>query len=395
VRLASRSWLVPVPVWALAALVGGASAFIFAWAFHADWISDLGLHVATVKAMLATHTVPGDPLYFGLLAALAGFQQSTAALNVATVAVLGVAVGAKYLISAWIALRETESDGLRLRVSGETVLVLLLALLPFAFSLPTNNVFLGQEPPNVFHSSTTIFLMPFALLLFYFSAQYLRTAGPGWLYASGGLALLNVLAKPSFVLAMIVVLPIAALIRFRASRELWRAWGLVAFMALLVVGQYLYIYKTGSGEKLQEAAGLVSTVPSHLRIDPFHVWSHYSSNIPLSFLASFLFPLVALAIYGRRILEYDLVRYAFALLVVSLAIFILLTETGSREFDGNFGWQVIISSYIAFLVTLIRVWDLRYERAVALQAVVWTAFAAHVVAGALFLHYYFAHHSYI
>jgi hypothetical protein len=393
--VASRSWLVPAPVWGLAVLVGGASAFIFAWAFHADWVSDLGLHVETVKAMLAIHTVPGDPLYFGLLAALAGFQKSTAALNVATVGVLGVAVAAKYLISAWIALRETESDGIRLRVSGEGLLVVLVALLPFAFSLPTNNVFLGQEPPNVFHSSTTIFLMPFALLLFYFSAQYLRTGAASWLYASGGLAVLNVLAKPSFVLAVIVVLPIAAAVRFRGSREMWRAWGLVAFMAVLLVGQYLYIYDTDSGDKLQQAAGLISTVPSHVRIDPFHVWSHYSSNIPLSFLASFAFPLVALAVYGRRLLEYDLVRYAFALLAVSLAIFIVFTETGSREFDGNFGWQVIVSSYVAFLVTLIRVWDLRYERPVALEVMVWAAFAAHLVAGGVFLHYYFAHHSYI
>src|SRR3954467_2784769 len=135
--LASRSWLVPVPVWALAALVGGASAFISAWAFHADWISDLGLHVATVKAMLATGTIPGDPLYFGLLATLAGFQQSTDALHVATGRVLGVAAVATYLISAWIALRETEDGGLRLRVSGETLLIVLVALLPFAFSLPT------------------------------------------------------------------------------------------------------------------------------------------------------------------------------------------------------------------------------------------------------------------
>jgi hypothetical protein len=393
--VASRTWLVPAPVWALAVLVGGASAFIFATAFHEQWISDLGLHVATVKAMLASHTIPGDPLYFVLLAALTGFQKSTSALNVASVVVLGVAVGAKYLISAWIALRETGAKGLPLRVSGETVLVLLVALLPFAFSLPTNNVFLGQEPPNVFHSSTTIFLMPFALLLFYFSAQYLRTGATSWLYASGGMALLNVLAKPSFVLALVVVLPIAALIRFRGSKELWRAWGLTAFMGLLLVGQYLYIYKTGSGEKLQEAAGLVSTVPSHVRIDPFHVWSYYSDSIPLSFLASFAFPLVALVVFGRRLLEYDLVRYAFALLAVSLAIFILFTETGSREFDGNFGWQVIVSSYIAFLVTLIRVWELRGARAPELEALVWVAFAAHLVAGGIFLHYYFVHHSYI
>ena len=156
-------------MWAIAVLVGGAGAFVFAEAFHEHWVSDLGLHVATVKAMLATGTVPGDPLYFGLLAALAGFQKSTEALNIATIAVLGVAVGAKYLISAYIAMRETDAQGLKLRVSGESGLILLVALLPFAFSLPTNNIFLGQEPPNVFHSSTTIFLMPFALLLFYLS----------------------------------------------------------------------------------------------------------------------------------------------------------------------------------------------------------------------------------
>ena len=237
--------------------------------------------------------------------------------------------------------------------------------------------------------------MPFALLLFYFSAQYLRTGAVSWLLASGGMVLLNVLAKPSFLLAVIVVFPIVALIRFRASRELLAAWGLTALMAALLVGQYLYIYKTGSGDELQEAAGLVSTVPSHIRIDLFHVWSHYSSSIPLSFLASFAFPLVALAVYGRRLLEYDLVRYALALLGVSLAIFILLTETGSREFDGNFGWQVIVASYVVFLVTLIRIWDLRYERPAALAALVWAAFAAHVVAGGLFLHYYFVHHSYV
>jgi hypothetical protein len=395
VPLASRSWLVPAPVWAIAVVVGGASAFVFATAFHANWISDLGAHVSTVKAMLASHTIPGYPLYFGLLAVLVGFQSSTSALNVAAVGVLGVAVAAKYVISAWIALRETKAQGLRLRVSGEWGLVLLLALLPFAFSLPTNHIFLGQEPPNVFHNSTTIFLMPFALLLFYFSAQYLRTSAPRWLYASAGLAALNVLAKPSFVFAVVVVLPIAALIRFRGSRELWRAWGLTAFMALLLVCQYLYIYKTGSEDQLREAAGLTSTVPSHVRIDPFHVWSFYSASIPLSFLASFAFPLVAVAVYGRRLWEYDLVRYAFALLGVSLVIFILFTETGSRELDGNFGWQVIISSYIAFLVTLIRVWELRSVRPPELEALVWMAFAAHVVAGGLFLHYYFVHHSYI
>jgi hypothetical protein len=395
VPLASRSPLVPAPVWALAALVGGASAFIFATALHEQWISDLGLHVATVKAMLATGTVPGDPLYFGLLAVLAGFQKSTDALNVATVVVLGVAVGAKYLISAYVALRETDADGLKLRVSGEWGLILLVALLPFAFSLPTNHIFLGQEPPNVFHSSTTIFLMPFALLLFYFTAQYLRTGERSWLLASAALVLLNVLAKPSFLLAVIVVFPIAALIRFRGSRELLVAWALTAFMAALLVVQYLYIYETGSGEELQEAAGLVSTVPSHIRIDPFHVWSHYSSSIPLSFGASFAFPLVALVVHGRRLLEYDLVRYALALLGVSLAIFILFTETGSREFDGNFGWQVIVASYVVFLVTLVRVWELRDVRPPALAGLVWAAFAAHIVAGGLFLRYYFEHHSYI
>jgi hypothetical protein len=394
-RLASRSWLVPAPVWAIAVVVGGVSAFIFAEAFHQQWASDLPSHLLTVRAMLDTHTVPGDPLYFVTVAALAGFQKDTVALHVAAVSVLGVAVAAKYLLSAYIALRETDAAGLRLRVSGEAGLVVLVALLPFAFSLPTDHIFLGQEPPNVFHNSTTIFLMPFALGLFFCSAQYLRTGGRGWLAGTAATALVNVAIKPSFVLAVVVVFPLVALVRLRGARELFWALGATAFMVVLLVGQYLYIYKTGASETLDQATGTASDVASHVRIDPFNVWSHYSSSIPLSFLASFAFPLVALAVYGRRLWEYDLVRYAFALLGVSLAIFILLTETGPREFDGNFGWQVIVSSYIAFLVTLIRVWDLRYARPVALEAVVWVAFAAHIVAGGIFLHYYFVHHTYI
>jgi hypothetical protein len=205
---------------------------------------------------------------------------------------------------------------------------------------------------------------------------------------------MNIAAKPSFAFAFLVAFPLAALVRFRRSRELWDAWGLTAFIAAVALLQYLSIYKTGALETIYRAAGFAGA-DSHIKIDPFHVWSHYSSNIPLSLAASLVFPLVALAVYRRRLVEYDLVRYAAALFAASLVIFMLFTETGVRQFHANLEWQVFVSNYILFLAVLIRVWVLRDRSPSRLATgAVGTAFATHVIAGLGFLSYWFAKGTY-
>jgi hypothetical protein len=128
----------PPLVWALALLLVAIHAVIFALEFKLNFNSDLFLHRKVVQAVLKTGTVPGDFLFYVTAAALAGFQRTNLVLDGAISAILALAVGAKFLISAGIALTETSRRALGGTLARKTGLVIAVALLSLAFSLPTD-----------------------------------------------------------------------------------------------------------------------------------------------------------------------------------------------------------------------------------------------------------------
>lgn len=376
---------------ALGLVIFVASGVFFALMFRDHLVSDAPLHAAVVRGVISTHELPGNFLFYATVALGAAFRSSLHAIELSMTGVLALAVAAKFGISAAVAVRHSASAPR----SPPKLLIASVALLCFAFSIPTDTVYLGQLPPNVWHNPTTIFLMPLAVTLFATSAQFLRTGARRWLWASAGLAFLNVAAKPSFVLALIVVFPVAAIIRFKRGRATLEALALCFWMALLVGLQYLYIYETGSEQRIYRAAGFAGEAASKVRLDPFHVWSHYSSNVPLSLLASIAFPVVAVVVYRRRLLADALVRYGLALAAAGLIIFVALSETGVREFHGNFAWQAIVCNYLLFLVVLVRVGALWTEPPVSRgRILVAVTFLAHVAAGVAFLAYYLSKGTY-
>jgi hypothetical protein len=166
-------------------------------------------------------------------------------------------------------------------------------------------------------------------------------------------------------------------------------------MGLFVLIQYVYTFKSGSTEAVYEAGNFGVSGESQVRVDLLHVWRFYSASIPLSLVASFAFPVVALVAYRRRLLDDGLLRYALALEVAGVAVFAVLTESGVREFHGNFIWQAMVGNYLVFLVTLIRTWPiLDFTRERVRSAAVTLAFCAHVAAGFYFLAYYFSNRTY-
>lgn len=354
-----------------------------------DIVTDLELHAKIVRVAIEEHTFPGNFLFYLTSAVGAGFGTSDLAIKVSMTVVLAGSVALKYAASVALAARESAAG------MAPTGLVVAVALLSFAFSLPTSEVYLGQIPPNVWHNSTTIFLMPFALVLFGVSAQYLRDGERRWLWAMLLAAAFNVAAKPSLLFALLVVFPIFAMVRFRLARRSWEALGATAVMGVFVLIQYVYTFKSGSTEAVYQAGNFGVSGESHVRVQFLHVWRYYSDSILLSLAASFAFPVVALAAYRRRLLDDDLVRYALALAGAGIGVFAVLTETGVREFHGNFIWQAIVANYILFLVTLIRIWPLLdFARDRIRSSLVAVAFSAHVVAGLYFLAYYFSNRTY-
>jgi hypothetical protein len=71
-----------------------------------------------------------------------------------------------------------------------------------------------------------------------------------------------------------------------------------------------------------------------------------------SLIASIAFPLSYIVLFPKRILASFPLQFAWALFAFGLFIFIMIAETGLREYDANFIWQCYISNFLLFLVTV-------------------------------------------
>ena len=350
----------------LGALAGG---LIVAVAVHRDVWGDFTTHLALTKAGINGAPFPGDFLFYWLEACLTGFTPSDTRLLVVLIALLAVCSGVKVYLTAQFAAAE----GGRLSRLG----LLLVGAFFFAYGVPIGAGYPAFIPPNVWHNSTTTMVMPMAIGLFWASLRYLRAPSARLLGLMFALVALNIATKPSFVLCWLIAFPIAVFIR---DRRLAAQVGPVLVClggGVLLAAQYAYIYVWGRGDP--------SATPSTVRIAPFHVWSLFTDDIPLSFVVSYAFPILAVLVGDERVRRSLAVRYAAGLAAVGLLWFILLTETGFREPHGNFLWQAIITNYLLYAAVLSAViaW-LRATRFGWRQYTVLALFAVQVGTG---LHY--------
>lgn len=347
---------------------------------RSDIPSDILGHALYIQKMVQGEVLPpANFLYFGLVYVVSLFDTREFPLLLASALVLSLAVSAKFAIT-----RTYASNYLANILGGaqasERAVILVSVMLLIAFSMPMRRLYLGQIPPSVWHNSTIVFVMPLALLLFWQSYEQLMEPNRRRVFVLSILCVANIFAKPSYVFVFCVAYPCMLFIRFRLSSTFW--WNLPPILigAGLVVGQFVLIYffslnSFNSGE-------------SGVSIAPFLVWSHFSSFIPLSVVASFLFPLGYLSIYWRDLANQTLVQYSVIGCAVALGIFVTFAETGPRQWHGNFAWQAIISSYILFMVLALRLlakitaFGMRDAR----NAFIALLFCAHVGAGVYYLY---------
>jgi len=338
--------------------------------------SDFRAHLQFAATGLQHEPVPGNFLLYLLIGICSGFSAEPHRLLTGLIAVIVAATAAKAWLSvAFVGARE------RLPVWGLAAAALCLV----AFSPPLPDPYLGQIPANVWHNSTTMLLMPFAIGMFWTSYEYLRGGSRRMLWATLALAALNVAAKPSFVFCFLVVFPVAVRLARHDRREIRAGWLVTAGAAAILAVQYFYIFVA----QLGGAAAEPPDQKDGIAIDPFRVWSAFSDNIPVSLLVSYVFPIAALALGGAWVRRALAVRYACGLAAAGLLIFVVLKESGPRELHGNFLWQAVVTNYLLFLSLIGAVvpW-LRQTRFGWRQALVTAAFLLHVVCGLLYLRYY-------
>ncbi len=303
--------------------------------------SDIYTHYLHILAIIRFEQLPiANFLYYITVAALALFQTNGLILGVVMGLVLSASVTAKYFLTRRFLIQQWGPQA----HAHIGIITGIAVLLMFAMSLPgPDTILLGKQSPTIWHNSTLIFVMPFALALFFSSYQYLESGSNQLLIQMTVWVGLNIIAKPSFFFCFVCVFPLMSLLRLGWTREWLKSLIPVILGGFLLVLQFYFIYVFVSEKSI--------AAPSTIEIRPFYVWHHYANgHVVWSWIASGAFPLACLMVFPHWLKD-KMMQYTLLLAGVGYLIFILLVEAGPREFDGNFGWQVIVCNFIWFMVS--------------------------------------------
>ncbi len=292
-------------------------------------------------------------LYYITVYALSFFSSKTSALLVISVYVLSAITFFKYNIVKKIINSEMANTTLNTNnISSLTAFLLL-----FCFSLPSililqNYYYLLHFPANVWHNSTTIFAMPFVILLFWTSLQQLTEFKQKRLFWISVLIVLNILIKPSFVFVYILAYPLLLLKKHKLSKLFWINLTPILISFVLILIEYYFIFESKPEQ----------TTNATIVIDFFHylkVWGQAQSVLDIlkiissTLLSGFLFPILLLT-KNKQLLKLDMIQFALISVTVGVLISYTFCETGDRAFDGNFLWQNYMSTFLLFMVCAIQ-----------------------------------------
>jgi hypothetical protein len=318
--------------------------------FKCDVATDIQAH-----AEIARNTVSGQLampvvfLYFSSLAVLTGFSKNLIDYHFAAIALLGVAVAAKYYLTKQFFEDQSSTNRRGIRHPS-----LLAVCMIFVFANPRwlftfgKPMYLGQLTPNVWHNSTVIAVMPFSILLFIKAYRLVHVEAKDVTIRDVGtlscLVAVNAAIKPSFLFTLVPTVFTIIFIKIVRKEFKGRLFfeTLPYFFAIFLIAiQHFAIYS--SSPKPAE--------PSRVVIAPFKVWSSFTSNIWASVATSLLFPIsyivLTRSIWRSKLFQFALLNWLFAII-----IWILFAEEGKRSADGNFYWQIVIGTYLIFLTLL-------------------------------------------
>ena len=198
----------------------------------------------------------------------------------------------------------------------------------------TNNMYLQYYVPNVWHNSTILCMMPFAITTYFLSVRQLKHYDSK---RNGVIALFVVLGgltKPSFFFIYGVAYPICMLARYGVKGVRYAFYPILAG-CICVAYEFLTIYdgKDGSGV-------IISIMPLFTRA--------FWEDIILYFSVSMMLPTLFVLLYRKEIIKDIEFWFVMVMLVIALGISWCCMETGDRAEHGNFGWQVIVAMWFVY-----------------------------------------------
>lgn len=310
--------------------------------------SDIPIHAKFAMNMVSQNKMIGNFVLYGLVNVFSGFNKTIIVAEFVLCILLSFATVWRYVLA------KNQIHRLDNGVNGYWKSVLWALSLIFIFAIPIplllhqpHNFYLGSFTPNVWHNSTTIFLFPFAILLFHLSCKQLyefNVKNNFWIVL---LVSLNIFIKPSYFFVWVYVYPLFLLYSYRFNKTFWKSMIPVAIGVALLAIEYIIIYRTQSVYKEN----------SSVEISPFLVYKGFYNHLeelPLVLFFSLLFPNLYVLFNFKTSIKDKKLLFALCSIVVAIIIFLLLSETGGRQSHGNFYWQIIICSWLYFYVALTK-----------------------------------------
>jgi hypothetical protein len=335
------------------------SCCLFIFTYLTQYIAtDINAHLEQIKRInYGQANYPANFLFYYIVNLLAGFSNGRLLLASA-VFVLSAACTGKYIISKQFIMHFCNAINPKVSTTFSKQIVVIASALFFCFAIPDpfslfvlKKMYLGKFVPMVWHNSTTIFLFPFAILLFW---KQLNLFDPKLNFKSidiviiNLLVIINMLVKPSFLFTFAPVTLFFLIQRFKVeSLKNWILKATPIFTTFLVVLiQYYFIYIKQDGSFYHEQSKVALSFP-------FELMSTFIPNwfIPFTFIFSFAFIIYTMIVY-KEIINFMPFRYALTLAIVGILISAFFIEIGPRALHGNFLWQNVICSYLLFLTTI-------------------------------------------
>ena len=303
---------------------------------------DFELHIGFARQLAET----GDMLpHFGYHAMMILVQALTPADSVAAAGIVALGgVAASAAVVTWWLRGVLGTSAPAMLFAAALVPAALSVLQPVLPLDPTqyDPWLFGYFPPNQWHSPTTLFSKPFALLLLGLGPAVVwpmqdARAGRTLMLASATLVGTSILVKPNFIMAFLPAMIALAALHWRQTDWRWLGFGFVLPAIATLAWQFDMAYMRST-----ESAGVI--------LAPFYAIGFHSptdlATLGWRFAASVLFPLAAVACFpsvraDRR------VQLGWATFLVGAAIGYLLAE-GHRAAAGNFLWSGQLAAFVLF-----------------------------------------------
>lgn len=330
--------------------------------------SDLNAHIGFAKDAYEGNGVwPRHILFFALVTSTSFWSASLTAWQTSAWLWLSLLQVLKFLATVWFGylwlgmFGQPQSRPRANTFQTETAVTMIALCLAVVFCFPQpdalhkNLWYAYSFPPNTWHNSTQIAVMPLAILVFGLSVRQLTQ--PNNLtraLAIAVLAVLSALAKPSFLMAWLPAYGICTLFlwqRHRSARTFLITAAPAVFATAIILSQYYLIY-TKSINNTSISIGYLETWTSSAERSELQFY--------ISVIFSSLFPILFYITHVKRMTE-PAHALSILMVIISYIYAIFLSESGSVT-SGNLMWPIISANFISYTICIFDIYATHDKR---------------------------------